>query len=349
MKVLMVGVDESTKGGMWTVVENYINDARFVNNCNLKYIPTSIRGNILKKLLFNIFSIIKIFFYTIFNDYNILHVHMSEKGSVFRKGMIMNISKIRKAKIVIHMHGAEFEKWYNTLNDKKQKKVKKILNQSDKVILLGKYWIEFISSLMIDKTKIEVVYNAVKCPEEKKYNLKTKQLLFLGVVGKRKGIYDLLDAMEIVKSKNIDTILNIYGPDETEGIDNIIKNRKLEDYVIYKGWLDKKNKEEVFKNTAINILPSYNEGLPMTILETMSYGIPNISTNVAAIPEVISIDNGFLIEPGNPNQIADSIIALIQNEKERKTKSEKSFQLISEKFSVNNHLNEILKLYEELL
>ena len=54
------------------------------------------------------------------------------------------------------------------------------------------------------------------------------------------------------------------------------------------------------EHAMVNILPSYNEGLPMTILETMAYGIPNISTSIASIPEVLhNNDNGFLVKPGD--------------------------------------------------
>ena len=53
-------------------------------------------------------------------------------------------------------------------------------------------------------------------------------------------------------------------------------------------------KNRIYKTIAINVLPSYNEGLPMSILETMAYGIPSITTNIASIPEVV-VDgvNGF--------------------------------------------------------
>lgn len=350
MKVLMVGVDKSTKGGMWTVVRNYLNDKEFCKNTNLKYIPTSITGSIAKRLLFNLIAIIRIFFYTVFNSYDILHVHMSEKGSVYRKGIIINIAKLRKAKIIIHMHGAELEKWYITLSQKQQIKVKHIINKADKILILGNYWKEFIGSLISDNSKIEVLYNAVKVANKNNYNLLSNNLLFLGVVGKRKGIYDLIEAMKIIKQNKLCKCkLLIYGPDNTTGINDIINENAMNDYIEYKGWLDNKDKIKVLSNTGINILPSYNEGLPMTILETMAHGIPNISTNIAAIPEVLNNENGIIIEPGIPEILANKIAELINDNKARKEKSEKSYKLIKKVFSIEQHIKKVETIYKELI
>lgn len=351
MKVLMVGVDESTKGGMWTVVDNYLKNEQYQSNVELKYIPTSITGSIFKRLIFTFFSILKVFFYTLFNKYDILHVHMSEKGSVYRKSIIMKISKIRNAKIIIHMHGAEFEKWYKTLNDNKKGKVCKILNSCDKILILGNYWNEFVGSLMQDKNKVEVLYNAVFVPNEYNYDSTSKNILFLGLIGKRKGIYDLLNAMKILKSySNFDGKLLIYGPDDTlEGINNLIINNDLSNCVEYCGWLKPEEKGTVLRKFSINVLPSYNEGLPMTILETMAYGIPNISTNVAAIPEAIDSNNGILIEPGNVDELVNAILKLNTNDKLRKKLSEESYKKALEDFSIESHINRLLGIYRDVI
>ena len=170
MKVLMVGVHKSTKGGMWTVVDNYLTNQEFVTKYNIKYIPTSVSGNAIKRLLYSIYGIVKVFIYTIFHSYDILHVHMSERMGVFRKGIIIYISKIRKAKIIIHMHGAEFEEWYKSLSDGKKDKVRKILNSASKIVILGEYWRKFVSSLLDEPKKVIVVYNSVNCPEKNLYN-----------------------------------------------------------------------------------------------------------------------------------------------------------------------------------
>lgn len=84
---------------------------------------------------------------------------------------------------------------------------------------------------------------------------------------------------------------------------------------MYKGWLDKSKQNEVFSNIALNVLPSYNEGLPMSILETMAYGIPNISTRVAAIPEVISDKNGYLIYTGDKKALKEAILESFKKNK----------------------------------
>ena len=351
MKVLMVGVDRTTKGGMWTVVENYLRSEKFNKNVQLKYIPTSVTGSLIKRMLFSFFAIIRVLIFTIFNNYEILHVHMSERGSVFRKNIIMKISKIRNAKIIIHMHGAEFEKWFKLLKPSKQNKVIEILNSCDKILILGNYWEKFIGSLMKDKSKIVILYNSVYVPNKYYYNEKSKKVLFLGLIGKRKGIYDLLNSvLYINKNEKFIGEICLYGPDDTEeGIDNLIEKEGLQNYVKYCGWLSNEEKEKVFKETSINILPSYNEGLPMTILETMAYGIPNISTSVAAIPEAINETNGMLVEPGNIEELAKKLNSLLKDTSKRKEMSYNAYKITKEKFSIDNHIKKLLDVYQQLV
>jgi len=349
MKVLMVGVHKSTKGGMWTVVDNYLNNKDFCRKYNIKYIASAVSGNPIKRLLYSIWGIIKVFFYTIFHKYDILHVHMSERMSVFRKRIVIKISKIRKSKVIIHMHGAEFETWYKSLNERNKKKVRNTLNGANKILILGEYWKDFISSLVEDENKVEVLYNAVKCPKINMYNCKTNKLLFLGAIGKRKGIFDLIEAMKKIKSERVNTKLLLYGPDVTDGIEKIIKDSQLEDYIEYRGWLHNEEKAKLFTSEiALNILPSYNEGLPMTILETMSYGIPNITTNIAAIPEVVNSNNGYINSPGDYEKIAQNIIDFLANKNIRKKLSDKSFNTIYNGFSIEKHIEKISRIYEEV-
>lgn len=349
MKVLMVGVDKQTKGGMWTVVKNYLDDLDFCEKSGLKYISTAITGSKMKRVMFTACALSKILFELLTGHYDIVHIHMAEKGSVYRKSIIAFFARLFRCKVLLHMHGAEFEKWYKKSSIIQQAYVRRILQKADRIIILGEYWKPFINSLTNGKTQVQVVYNAVKVPISKHYNLKAHNMLFLGAVIKRKGIYDLLEAI-----KTIDQVLDatvklwIYGPDVEKNIESIINKMGLEKRVFYKGYMEEAEKKKVFQYIALNILPSWNEGLPMTILETMAEGIPNISTNVAAIPEAVDNENGIIIRPGDIGKLADSILTLIQDDKKREIKSCFAYEKVKEKFSLSCHLSKIIQIYREL-
>lgn len=351
MNVLMVGVDKSTKGGMWTVVENYLNDTDFVKKNNLVYIPTSITGcSIPNRLVFTAKAYLKIIASYRKTKFDLLHVHMSERSSIKRKGIVMSYAKKRGAKIVLHMHGAEFEVLYKQMTPEKQKSVRDILNLADKILILGKYWSEFIGSLVDDSSRVVVVYNAVPVPKTYEYDRQSKSILFLGAISKRKGKEILLKALKkkaSVLSKNYR--VKIYGPDVDANIVQLIDEYGLSSWVKYCGWLGKDDKAEVLKATAVNVLPSYNEGLPMTILEAMSYGIPSITTSVAAIPEAVNSANGIIINPGSVDELADALEIICTNEVFRLELSKRAYQDAVNSFSIEKHIAQIQGLYEEIM
>lgn len=348
MKVLMIGVDSSTQGGMWSVVEGYLKCQKFCEKTNLFYIPTSVTGNTLRKLVFTAKAYIKILLTLITTDIDVVHIHVSERGSVYRKYIVLKMAKLFHCKVVLHMHGAEFQTWYEHLSTRKQGQIKTIFGQADQILILGNYWKEFVSTIVDDK-KIEVLYNAVEIPSKPLYRAEAKNLLFMGVVGKRKGIDDLLAAMVKADEKlEKDVQLLVYGPNPEGDIERKINQYRLSHRVQYKGWLKNEQKESVFLETAVHVLPSYNEGLPMAVLETMAYGIPNISTAVAAIPEAVNSRNGVLIAPGDIERLADNLVRLMNNRSERVEKSMATYEEMHEKFSFDSHIKKLLGVYERL-
>ena len=350
MNVLMVGVDASTRGGMWTVVENYLGDRKFVEENNLIYVPTSIVGNPLKKVLFMLKGFRQIRRVFRQERVDLVHVHMSERGSVWRKGLVMRYAKKHNARVLLHMHGAELEVWYRSLDGKKQQKVRNVVDLADAVVILGDYWKDFMAELVTDPEKIRVVHNAVKVPARPLYSRDSRDLLFLGAVSRRKGIYDLLDAMKRISPELPgDWKLRIYGPDVIGNVEEEIEKRQLSDRVSYCGWLSADHREAALSRTGINLLPSYNEGLPMTILEAMAAGIPTVTTDVAAIPEAVTPDNGVLLKPGDVEGLGRSILDLCLDSEARSSKSRAARQTAEEKFSLERHLADIRRIYKELI
>lgn len=351
MNVLMIGVDKTSIGGMRTVVENYMNNDEFREKINFRYIPSVINSNVIVKILFFLMAYIRILFTILFCKIDILHIHMAERTSVYREGLISVLGKALGRKVVIHMHGADIENWYNSLSERKKKISSSLIGSADKVIVLGDSWRPFMEKVVNDKNKVVVVYNAVSTYSRNNYNINATDLLFLGMIIPRKGIIDLLDAIMSIDCRlPKDVKVKLYGSDKNHNIINLIDSRNLQNRVEFCGWLNTKDKAKVFNDTMINILPSYNEGLPMTILETMAFGIPNISTAIAAIPEVIEDGkNGYLMSPGDRDTLGKRIIELVENPILREEFSENSYKTITENFSVDKHLDDIYNLYNELI
>ena len=349
LKVLMAGVDRNTKGGMWSVVENYLQDAGFSANVKLRYIPTASAGSKIQKAFCFAGGLVRIAFALLADRPDIVHLHVSERGSVRRKAMIAKLARAAGSKVILHMHGAEFETWYASLDADGQRRVRAFLNKADCILILGEYWREFISGLVEDGSKIRALYNAVAVPEENRYDPGMKALLFLGEVGARKGVYDLLQAVRRIDAQlPAETKLLLYGPNPDGDIQERILSLGLNERVCYCGWADRAQREAAFASAAINVLPSYHEGLPMTILEAMAHGIPCITTSVAAIPEAVNEENGVLVPPGDVPALAEAILELICDAGLRKTKSEHAFRRAAEQFSIGNHCESLMRIYSEL-
>lgn len=207
MNVLMIGVDETSIGGMLTVVNNYKNNKEFCKMTNLKYVATVIRSNKLVKIKTFLCKIPEIIS-TIRNDkIDIVHVHMAERGSVFREGFVVLLANVMGCKTVIHMHGADIEDWYNKQFVLIKKLIANIFCAADVMIVLGDNWLPFMRSVMVGhEEKIKVLHNAVYVEAENKANVNATDILFYGMLIKRKGIEDLLAAFEKIKDdipKNI--------------------------------------------------------------------------------------------------------------------------------------------------
>lgn len=147
MKVLMIGVDRTSVGGMLTVVDNYLNDKSFCDYTHLEYIPSVVNSSNFQKIVFFIRALCIIILKMLTKHYDIVHIHMSTRTSVWREGIIARVSKFLGPKVLIHIH-ADVEPWVDSLSVKKQKLVSYLLSSADTIALLGFKWEPFINTAL---------------------------------------------------------------------------------------------------------------------------------------------------------------------------------------------------------
>lgn len=278
-------------------------------------------------------------------EIKIVHVHGASDASFWRKRIFINLAKMFGKKVVFHCHGAEFKRFANQNFDA----VKETLDKCDVIIALSESWREWFQDTF-NHPSVVVVKNVVPQPHVAKIVHEKFVLLFLGRLGKRKGIYDLMDVLADHKAEFDGKLKFLYGGDgDVKQLQAIIKDKGLENIAEYHGWVNGEKKERLLNMADAYILPSYNEGLPISILEAMSYSLPIISTNVGGIPEILKNgENGFIMSPGDKDAMYRAILELMNNEKLRMDMGKASYSKVQEHMPgfVERQLND---LYRSLL
>lgn len=345
--VLMCGSELTVKGGMVSVIKNYLGYDKW-EDYNIIYVPTHTERHKLIVAVYFLFAYIRIVFMGLRGKISVAYLHTAEKGSFYRKAMIVRTLKKMGIPTIMHHHAAEFEAFYAGLSEKGKKYVNDTLTLTDTNIVLSKNLISMITD-KAPEANVKVLYNAVKCYPEKPYNEKGNTVLFLGRLGKRKGVYDLLQVIaKLDKRINSNIKFALCGDGEIEEVKAKVTELGIEHRISHVGWIDGEQKKAILADTLINALPSYNEGLPMTILETMAYGIPNLSTNIASIPEVlVDGENGFMITPGDIDSLETKLEKLLTDEELRNRFSDESWKLINDKFALEKHMTTVKEYISE--
>lgn len=348
LNVLMVGVDSGRIGGMWSVAETYISNTEFNNQINLKYVATSTGGSALKRFYKMIQGFLKIIVYLIKNDVDVVHVHMAEKGSVFRKGFVIWLANRFGAKTIVQMHAGPIMEWYHSLPDYKKHKVKKIFNSCNKMLVLGEYWKNQLLEIVAAE-KLIVLYNGTDCSNTNRYNYRGKNILFLGMITERKGAYDLIDAVKKIDTRiETDIKFLLCGFDEDNKAKVYVNGLGLQNRILFPGWVGKEEKENLFKYTRICVLPSYFEGLSMTVIESIAHGIPVVTTNISTMSEILGVDI-HLIEPGDVTDLADTLYELITNDNMRMEQSRLVYERSKLLFSTEKNIKNTMDIYKDCL
>ncbi|UUM28124.1 glycosyltransferase family 4 protein [Acinetobacter colistiniresistens] len=176
------------------------------------------------------------------------------------------------------------------------------------------------------------------------------KFLFIGRLLKEKGIFELIDAMRLVKQKYPQAHFTILGAIDSqnmgalkqEELDRLIEEQLFE----YPGYVT--NVQDWITETSIFVLPSYREGVPRSTQEAMAIGRPIITTDVPGCREtVVDGVNGFLVPKWNPEALADKMCYFIENPGQVNKMGLKSYEIAQEKFDaekVNSKLIEIMGL-----
>lgn len=314
--IVMLGTDFRTMGGVASVVNVY-RDAGLFERFPIKYLPTHCDGNAVAKLKVMLGAWLRLMVMLLQGSVGLVHCHTASRASFWRKTLFLLPAFAAGAPVVLHLHGAEFAIFFEKESGPlRQRFIRWVFNRCRHVVVLSSAWKIWAESVGV-VAPVTAIYNPVLLPAPNAWERRRAgDLLFLGRLGERKGSYDLLAAVARLPDNAADGVRLLMGGDGAlEAMRKRAEALHLGDKLHLLGWVGGQDKQALLASAWAYCLPSYNEGLPMSVLEAMAAGLPIISTPVGGIPEAITDGvEGFLVEPGDADHLARCIASLVGDE-----------------------------------
>ena len=182
------------------------------------------------------------------------------------------------------------------------------------------------------------------------YRKECLNILFLGWIQEDKGVFELLEVCKNLKNKKKFKMIFAGSGSSEHKAKNLVRTNNLEDFVIFLGWLNNEQKEKLFYDIDVLVLPSWYEGFPNSIVEAMSSGISVISSSVGNIPDILTNNlNAKLVPSKNIKLLESAISEILDNEALRKKLVINGYKFASENFSVDIAVDRLNKLIQETL
>jgi glycosyltransferase involved in cell wall biosynthesis len=209
--------------------------------------------------------------------------------------------------------------------------------------------------------KIDVIYNAyderfAMEPREEdvvrvreRYQLTDEFVLYAGNVKPHKNLERLIDAFALVRKRGLDHLKLVLIGDEISkytALRRAVHQHQLHNYVRFLGYLPEETLAVMYRLAGVFVFPSLYEGFGLPPLEAMASGTPVVTSNVSSLPEVAG-DAAVLVDPYDPQAIADGIYRVLTDEKLRRALIHKGIARAGQ-FSWEQSVRRVRQIYGEV-
>jgi glycosyltransferase involved in cell wall biosynthesis len=245
----------------------------------------------------------------------IVHLNLAERGSVYRKGVLLAAAKLCGARALLHLHAAQIVQSHGSMSVAGRWFLRWIFRSADHCVVLGEYWQRWvIETFGVRPGRVSIVYNGVPASDFTPRVSRSDhsfQLLFVGNLLERKGVKELLRAFATREVQTRDIRLVMAGGGPVESYRAMAAALGISDRVTFTGWVSQEEARAIIVGSDALCLPAYDEALPLVILEALASRTPVICTPVGSIPEVLEDrKTALFVAPGDEAAIAGAIVAL---------------------------------------
>lgn len=272
--------------------------------------------------------------------------------SIIRDPLFMYEALRRGHRMLVHIHGGVFLTHYEKAPWFIRWVLRRVfawpvvfavLGESEKGIVKDKF----------NAKRVTVLPNCVDLTDATAYHrtVNRKKPLVLGYIGRiaeTKGMEFLLQACVQLQRRGVPFTVKLAGAEEVKDYFLPMFDSYLGNRFVYSGVVSGKKKNEFLRSLDIFVLPSFFEGLPMSLLECMSYGVVPVTTDVGSIGDVVKDGrNGLIIKGHNAESIVEAVVQLDADRNLLEQLGGMAKETIFEKFNPRKYISELNRLYDE--
>ena len=281
-----------------------------------------------------------------------VHVNMAERLSLFRKGVVIVVASALGLPVILHLHAAQLHHFYRALPRPLQWLTRWVFSLPRACIVLGTAARQFVvEELGVPPERVEIVLNGVPEPTVPRCRggaAGKPRVLFLGNLSERKGVSDLLRALAQGDFGAQAVLVSIAGGGDIAGYQKLAGQLKVDRLVRFEGWVDQQQVAQLMAAADLLVLPSYDEGLPLVILEAMANGVAVVCTPVGEIPSVFTDGREVkFVTAGDAQSIAAGLKDVLDNQGLRETLEANGRARYQQQFSLRSFFGSVAAVHKK--
>jgi glycosyltransferase involved in cell wall biosynthesis len=281
-----------------------------------------------------------------------VHVNMAERLSLWRKSAIIVTCRALGVPAVLHLHAAQLHHYYRALPSPLQRLTRWVFSLPESVVVLGTAARAFVTDeLGVAPQRVEIVINGVPEPETPPHRRpsspEVRKVLFLGNLSERKGVSDLLRALARPGFDTAKLQVCLAGGGDVPAYQAMASILGVDGFVRFEGWCAQSRVAELLAQTDVLVLPSYDEGLPLVILEALAHGVAVVCTPVGEIPSALSDGvNACFVTPGDIDGIAAALQRLLREPETLERLGRNGRLLYEQEFSIARFFASVARIHQ---
>jgi glycosyltransferase involved in cell wall biosynthesis len=262
-----------------------------------------------------------------------VHVHSSEGFDLVRTLLLLEVAHWRRIPTVVTVHGAEFMKEVG----RAPRLVRAIFKRAGAVTVLSEE--VRAAARVLGAQRLSILPNPVRLQSPAEGVAERKQILFAGEIGYRKGVDVLLKAWPAVRDAHPDVSLLLIGPVTERAVVGALPAG-----VTFGGALPNTAVIEALAVSAVAVLPSRAEAMPVFVLEAMAAGVPVVATPVGAVETTLG-GAGVVVPVNDVAALAAAIVALLDDPGRMVEASRVGQSLVEQRYSTEVFVRNVVALY----